>query len=214
MSDTAAEQPEMPPMPSIGISQMVPLGVSLLAGKVDFEKLGYRHHVEAAYLVVQVLCLCCLGFLYKKIQEAPGGSKKITVPEVKQFGQVVTPCVEMTEKEYDMSKLQAQGKQVVMGAVILAGIYYKWEYLFPLVLQVVMTPMQLVESPLFKLYIFGSDVKRPFPEPNPFGMPQMPEPPAAESNNKGDEKKEAAAITETEKKEEAATKTEEEKKDE
>eukprot|EP00931_Biecheleriopsis_adriatica_P031003 TRINITY_DN1821_c0_g1_i1.p1 TRINITY_DN1821_c0_g1~~TRINITY_DN1821_c0_g1_i1.p1 ORF type:complete len:204 (+),score=59.65 TRINITY_DN1821_c0_g1_i1:76-687(+) len=201
MSDRAAEQPEMPPMPSIGISQMVPLGVSLLASKVDFENLGYRHHVEAAYLVVQILCLFGLGFLYKKIQEAPGGSEKVKVPEVKQFGQVVTPAVEMTEKEYDMSKLQAQGKQVVMGAVILGGIYYKWEYLFPLVLQVVMTPMQLVESPLFKLYIFGSDVKRPFPEPNPFGLPQMPETPSAESNSKSDEKKEEpAAKTETEKK--------------
>eukprot|EP00440_Ansanella_granifera_P068780 gb/GFBE01074609.1/.p1 GENE.gb/GFBE01074609.1/~~gb/GFBE01074609.1/.p1 ORF type:complete len:222 (+),score=70.03 gb/GFBE01074609.1/:1-666(+) len=178
---TETEEPPTPPMPQFSISQLVPLGVSMLASKVDFEKEGLVHHVEIAYVVAQLLCIAGLGHLYTKIQALPEGGTKIKVPEVKQMGQVVSPAVEQTVKEYDMTKLEAQAKQVVIGCVILAGIYFTWGYVFPLVLQIVMTPMQLVESPLFKIYVFGSDVKRPFPEPNPFGLPQAPEPAAPEA---------------------------------
>merc|ERR1712194_788002 len=86
------------------------------------------------------------------------------IPEVKQLGQVVAPAKEQTPKEYDMDKFYEQAKQAVMGFCILGGVYYKWQYLMPLVLQVLMTPMQLFESPLFQLHILKkTDVTRPFP---------------------------------------------------
>ena len=55
--------------------------------------------------------------------------------------------------------------------MILGFIYYYWRPLMPLVLQIVMTPLNLFESPLFQIYIMKQEVKRPFPKPNPFGLP-------------------------------------------
>mmetsp|Transcript_95442 Transcript_95442/g.169455 ORF Transcript_95442/g.169455 Transcript_95442/m.169455 type:complete len:214 (-) Transcript_95442:94-735(-) len=185
-----AENAEAPAMPQFKMSQMVPLGVSLLLSKVNFEELGYKTHVEIGYVVVQILSIGALGMIYMKIQSMPNAGPKVKVPEVKSMGQVVTPATEQTPKEYDESKLMAHAKQTVIGAVVLAGIYYKWGYLFPLCMQIVMTPMQLAEHPLFQIHMLGSETtKRPFPEPNPFGLPQAPEPPS-EEEKKEDKKKE------------------------
>mmetsp|Transcript_21416 Transcript_21416/g.47482 ORF Transcript_21416/g.47482 Transcript_21416/m.47482 type:complete len:208 (-) Transcript_21416:205-828(-) len=163
----------------MGLTQVLPLVVTLGLSKVDLVALGYTRHFEVAYVVVQLGCLVMLGLLYKKIEAMTDDGVKIKVPEVKQMGQVVTPATEQTAKEHDMAKWMAQAKQIVLGACILGGIYYKWQTLFPLVLQVLMTPMQLIESPLFKVHFFGSDIPRPFKEPNPFGLPEAPEAPEA-----------------------------------
>jgi len=71
---------------------------------------------------------------------------------------------------------------IEQGAVILGVIYYNWRSLMPLVLQALMTPLNLYESPLFQIYLLGKTVKRPFPKPNPFGFPESP-PPAEEAGD-------------------------------
>merc|ERR1712194_483694 len=87
----------------------------------------------------------------------------------KQMGQVVSPAKEQTIKEYDMDKFKEALKQPVMGAVIMGGIYYKWGSLMPLVMHVLMTPMQFYESPLTQIHIMGKKMDRPFPvPPGPF----------------------------------------------
>merc|ERR1719399_1952908 len=97
---------------------------------------------------MQVLCFGVLYLTYTKIKQSIDNGKKIKIPEVKQFGQVVAPAKEQTTKEYDMEKLKEAVKQPLMGFVILGGIYYKWGHLMPLILQILMTPMQLYEAPL------------------------------------------------------------------
>eukprot|EP00929_Paragymnodinium_shiwhaense_P097941 TRINITY_DN594_c0_g1_i1.p1 TRINITY_DN594_c0_g1~~TRINITY_DN594_c0_g1_i1.p1 ORF type:complete len:262 (+),score=82.86 TRINITY_DN594_c0_g1_i1:71-787(+) len=172
-------EPAAPPAPQIKMSQLAPMGVMFALQKFNLEELGYVRHAEAAYLLVQVLCLGLLGLVYQRIQAMPESGTKLKIPEVKQLGQVVKPAIEQTPKQYDMDKFMEQAKQLVMGAVILGGVYYKWGYLMPLVLQVIMTPMQLYESPLFQLHVMqAKDVTRPFPQPNPFGLPSAPEAPA------------------------------------
>merc|ERR1719159_463786 len=59
--------------------------------------------------------------------------------------------------------------------MILGGMHYKWAYVMPLVLQALVMPLQVLESPLFAIHMRGKEakggLKRPFPAPNPFGMP-------------------------------------------
>merc|ERR1712070_288805 len=100
-------------------------------------------HAEVTYAIVQVLCLALLGLIYQRIQEMPDSGVKLKIPAVKQFGQEVKPEVVQTPKQYDSTQFFEQAKQLAMGAVIMGGVYYKWGYLMPLVLQVFMTPMQL-----------------------------------------------------------------------
>jgi len=162
------------------MSQIVPMVIMLGMNKYDLDEMGYRHQTEFAFVCVQLICLAGLGFLYKKIEEMSEGGPVIKVPEVKQMGQVVSPATEQTPKAYDRAKFMEQAKQQVMGFVVLGGVYYKWSYLMPLVLQVILTPLQLYESPLFQIHIMNkTDTKRPFPVANPFGLPSAPEAPEA-----------------------------------
>eukprot|EP00450_Noctiluca_scintillans_P002169 CAMPEP_0194501920 /NCGR_PEP_ID=MMETSP0253-20130528/23632_1 /TAXON_ID=2966 /ORGANISM="Noctiluca scintillans" /LENGTH=207 /DNA_ID=CAMNT_0039343975 /DNA_START=68 /DNA_END=691 /DNA_ORIENTATION=+ len=178
---------QAPEAPGLSLSQIVPMIVMVGMQKFDLEKLGYTRHVEVAFVVVQVICLTLLAVIYNKIQSMDGDGAKIHIPEVKQFGQVVTPSTEQTPKEYDSTKLMEQGKQSVMGCVISGGLYFYMGYLTPLILQVPMTFLQLIESPLFKIHMFGKAVLRPFPTPSPFGLPSTPEP--AETVELQDDKK-------------------------
>mmetsp|Transcript_10250 Transcript_10250/g.27177 ORF Transcript_10250/g.27177 Transcript_10250/m.27177 type:complete len:213 (-) Transcript_10250:122-760(-) len=192
----------------ISVSQLVPLAVSLGLSKVDLQELGYTWHVEVGFVAMQIICLAALGMLYKKITAMLDDGTKLQIPEVKQFGQVVTPATEMTAKEHDMAKWQAQAKQMGMGALILGGIYYKWRMLFPLVMQLVMTPMQLFESPLVQVHFFGKTIERPFPEPNPFGLPAMPEEPKPDEAAKAEESIDGGADSEEKTEQKAETKDE------
>lgn len=175
-------QPQAPAGPSIKFSQILPMVVMFALQKFNLEELGYVHHVEAAFAFVQLVCMCIIFFVYTKIGALPDTGPKIKIPEVKQFGQVKSPEKQQTPKEYDMGVWKEQLQQAVMGAVILGGVYYKWQYLMPLVLQVFMTPMQIFESPLFQMHVLGRPLSRPFPAANPFGLPSAPaaEPEAAE----------------------------------
>merc|ERR1712061_247745 len=95
---------------------------------------------------------------------------------------------EQTTKEYDMAQWKEAVKQPVIGCVILGGIYYKWGSNMPLVLQMLMTPMQLYEAPLTQIHLLGRAKTRPFPTPNPFGLPETPQPAAAKVEDKEETK--------------------------
>jgi len=167
--EAAAAAPAAPAAPEMKLSQILPMVAMMGLQKYNLEEMGLVHHVEIAYVVVQVLCFGLQYFVYLQIHKMADDGKKIKIPEVKQMGQVVSPAKEQTVKEYDMEKLQEALKQPVMGAVISGGIYYKWGSLTPLVMQVLMTPMQFYESPLVQIHIMGKKMDRPFPvPPGPF----------------------------------------------
>jgi len=185
--DDEDKAPPAPAMPSMKMSQIAPMVVMLGLQKIDIEELGYIHHVEVMFFIVQVLCLGAQYWVYTKIQAGEDG-KKMKIPEVKTMGQVVTPATEQTAKDYDLGKWKEAMKQAVMSGVITSGIYFKWKYVMPLVLQVLMTPLQLYESPLFECHVMGKKVTRPFATPNPFGLPSAPTPAAEEVAEVADKK--------------------------
>ena len=169
----------MPP-----ISKFLPLGVMFLLNKYNLEEMGYKQHIEGASVCVQAVCFCVLLLIGQKIKaaEEDPDAPKLQIPEQVQMGQVIKPAMEQTAKEHDEEKWKEQRQQLLMGAVILCGIYYKWAYIMPLVLQCIMTPVTMLESPLFQIYMLGKEVPRPFPKPSPFGdlFPSAPEEPAPE----------------------------------
>lgn len=170
------------------MSQMVPLGVMLLLQKFDLEEGGYLVPARIAYVVVQIICIGTWCMVYMTIQKMEDDGVKLKIPEVKTMGQVAKPACEQTKVEYDTSKWKEMMQQLCMGFLIVGGMHYKWGYTMPLVMQVVMTPLQLFENPLLQIHVFGKaavgDLKRPFPTPNPFGLPT---PPAANQEEKEDE---------------------------
>merc|ERR1712224_43347 len=171
VAEAASSTPAAPPAPEFKLSQIVPMVAMLGMQKFNLEELGYVRYVEAAYIIVQLLCFAVLYVVYDRINNGEDDGKKIKIPEVKQMGQVVSPAKELTAKEYDMEKIREAVKQPLMGFVILGGIYYKWGSLMPLVMPVLMTPLQLYEAPLTQIHLLGKKVVRPFPVPSMFGLP-------------------------------------------
>jgi len=170
-----AAAPEAPEMPSLKVSQLLPLAVMFGMRNLDLDEMGYRRYVELAYVLAQLLCFAALALIHTRIGALPEEGPLVKVPEVQQLGQVVEPATSISAKEYDGRKLRKEVQQAVMGFVILGGVYYKWQSLMPLVLQVVMLPVRLSETPLFELHLLGREVARPFPEPSPLGLPAVPE---------------------------------------
>merc|ERR1711918_146508 len=97
--------------------------------------------------------------LRAQIQARKDTGEKVHVPAVIQFGQEVKPAETMSTIEYDLMKLREQTIQLLIGALICFGIHLKWGFTTPIVMQVVMTPMNLLDSVLAKIYIFGKAAK-------------------------------------------------------
>lgn len=131
------------------------------------------------------------------INAAKETGEKVHVPALKSFGQEVAPAAIMTVPEYDASKWREQFQQLIIGAGICYGIHYKWAFVTPIVLQVFMTPMNLLDSNLAKVYIFGKaakgDLLRPWAQPNPFGMQGSPAPTAKERKQETKKEEKTAA---------------------
>jgi len=190
----SSAEPAAPAGPEFKISQIVPMVAMFGLQKYNIEEMGLTRHVEIGYVIVQLLCFGVLWFVYDRITKMTDDGIKIKIPEVKQMGQVVTPAKEQTTKEYDMEKLKEAVKQPLMGFVILGGVYYKWGSVMPLVMQMLMTPMQLYEAPLTQIHLLGKELKRPFPVPSMFGLPAAPEPEAEETVPAVEEKKESKKV--------------------
>jgi len=170
-----------PEMPEMKFSQILPMVAMMALQKFDLEALGYVHHVEVAYVIIQIVSLGVLYLTYTKICQMGDDGVKIKIPEVKQMGQVVSPAKEQTAKEYDMEKWKEAIKQPLISCVISGGIYYKWGSLLPLVMQALMVPLQLYEAPLTQIHILGKVKSRPFPVASMFGLPSAPAEPQAEA---------------------------------
>lgn len=171
----AAAAPAAPAAPEFKLSQIVPMVAMFGLQKYNIEEMGLTRYVEIGYVIVQLLCFGALYLTYERIGKMVDDGRKLKIPEVKQMGQVVTPATEQTTKEYDMAKIKEAVKQPLIGFVILGGIYYKWGSVMPLVMQMLMTPMQLYEAPLTQIHLLGKTVKRPFVVPSMFGLPAAPE---------------------------------------
>lgn len=186
--------PAAPAAPEFKLSQILPMVAMLGLQKFDLEQMGYVRHVEVGYVIVQLLSFATLYVVYTRINQMKDDGVKIKIPEVKQLGQVVCPAMVQTHKEYDLAQWKEAVKQPLIGFVILGGIYYKWGSLMPLVMQLLMTPMTVYEAPLTQIHILGKEKTRPFPKPNPFGMPSAPEPPAEAIEEEEDEVEEESSV--------------------
>lgn len=156
------------------LKQLAPTFVILGLSKVDIVELGLLDVVRVLYFVVHAVAFVGMFKIYQKIQANPPEGT-IKVPAVKQFGTEVKPAEEQSAEEYDMSKFKEQCNQLGIGFIMICLMHFKWEYVLPLPIQCIMVPMNYFDAPLVKIYLRGQaaegKLKRPFPTPNPFGMP-------------------------------------------
>mmetsp|Transcript_54559 Transcript_54559/g.118053 ORF Transcript_54559/g.118053 Transcript_54559/m.118053 type:complete len:181 (-) Transcript_54559:120-662(-) len=160
------------------LKTLVPGILVIALQNYDIEKAGLVNHCRLCFFFAQGLCLLLCLLLRWRISSAKETGEKVHVPALEQFGHEVKPAAVMTVPEYDVSKWREQVQQLVVGATVCFGIHCKWGFVTPIVMQIVMTPMNMLDSPLAKVYLYRKTAKgellRPWAHPNPFGLPGVP----------------------------------------
>jgi hypothetical protein len=75
------------------------------------------------------------------------------------------PEMEMTVSQYDTSMLMQEVKQFVMQTLVVGFMHYKWKFLVPLLVTVIMSLNNKRDSMLVRIYVHGETgiaTKRPF----------------------------------------------------
>jgi len=153
---------------------LLPAGLVFVLQKVDLQELGLVPYVVMLFAGGQAVCFGLLMWIRNKIGDLKDSDSKVHVPPLKSMGVEVKPAAVMTIAEYDDSKLWELINQQCVGALIVYGMYTYWGYFLPMIMQVVMAPMNLLDSPLGKVHLQAKaargELGRPWPQPNPFGF--------------------------------------------
>ncbi|DAZ99045.1 TPA: hypothetical protein N0F65_010931 [Lagenidium giganteum] len=133
------------------------LPMIFLMGKVDFENPMILNSARAAFLFCQLLSIL-LGLYIKKQIEAKNDRRKIFVPApASPFDQSPNydNLTETTYVEHETTKAGEFLKQTLIGAGISSFIHFRIGVNHVVLIQAVMTPMNLYDNPLVQAYVLG-----------------------------------------------------------
>jgi hypothetical protein len=136
---------------------VVMLPLMFLMGKVDFENDLILNSARGAFLLAQVVSLL-LGLYIKKQVETKNDQRKIYVPGAKSPFDPSPNYDEVTETTYaahELTKVNEFIKQTCIGAGISSFIHFKMGVNHVVLIQAIMTPMNLYDNQLVQAYVFG-----------------------------------------------------------
>ncbi|TMW60993.1 hypothetical protein Poli38472_014454 [Pythium oligandrum] len=133
------------------------LPMMFLMNKIDFENPVILNSARAAYILCQALSLFLYLYIKRKI-ELKNDTRKIRIPGVTSpFDQ--TPnydeLTETTYRDHELAKVNEFIKQTLIGAGISSFIHFKMGVNHVVMIQSVMTPLNLYDNVLIQAYILG-----------------------------------------------------------
>lgn len=137
---------------------------------IDLTEPGVVHTLRVAFAASAALTLIGWLLIRARIVAANqvSSQQRCTVKS-KPPGATEEKVEEMSWMAYDLSELQKQISSLGMSLLITGGLHYWKGITQPLVFQVLMIPMGLLEHNLFSIHVMGKTMERPFPQPpNPF----------------------------------------------
>jgi hypothetical protein len=127
------------------------------------------------FVQTSILVLCAyIFFRMSRNNKNNNNNTKITVPPETSFFSHLIPDsgkpTRMTVSEYDRMELFALIRKTVITMCIISIIHFKFGIVPPLIVSSVLALFSLYSSPLIKIYLFGSDITRPWKKEsqNPF----------------------------------------------
>uniref|UniRef100_A0A7S3JS43 Inorganic phosphate transporter n=1 Tax=Aureoumbra lagunensis TaxID=44058 RepID=A0A7S3JS43_9STRA len=165
-----AAQAETPPTPEISPRMfIVPafmLGIRFL--KIEFTE--YVVILRIAYVVAMLTSISVYAYLIRLAKANTDDTKVQVIEKVPTSGAEARRT--LTVGEYDAEEAFKKIKSLGFGMCVVAFIHLKWGSPMPLLLQSVMTPVNLSDDPLVKIHFFKAPatgkLKRPFKVSNPF----------------------------------------------
>jgi hypothetical protein len=132
---------------------------------INFQNPKMVMYVKLAYITMQLVALLVLLFIRKRISSNKE-TQPVTIPESRSAA-----AQTMSVKDYDLSQWKQGLSQALVGTCITLFINYKWQAIQPLFIQSLLTPKNMITSPLFRIYITGEKavgkLSRPFKTDNP-----------------------------------------------
>lgn len=166
MGDTSA--PEMPSM----LQPICLLTVAYLSRNyIDDKNEQHLLYVRLAFAFTSCIIILLNLYIYFLINAKKDKDEEEKVIKAKnpQTGKEETF---KTNKEYDLSEFKKKRTSLIMNFCIICFVHYKWGVITPMCIQTILQPLNLLKSPLAKIYLLNeANVKRPFDDGsgnNPF----------------------------------------------
>lgn len=141
----------------------VPLATMFLSSKLDAKDETVIFVVRCVYGGVAALVLLLLLRIRSAIAASADGAKP--VPAAAETDELPAVAEATTVQKYDDTAFRAWAQATLMGLVIPAALHMWMKTPQVLLMSVCMLPMNLYDAPLFKAYILGQALPRPFPKP-------------------------------------------------
>lgn len=147
----------------------------LIIRSIDGEDPTTQQYVYLAFGVVHIIVAVVALVLRFKISQNNDQTIISVPPQKVPFSSEPQAPKDTKVCDYDAEQFtELFYKKVFMVVGIVMFVSFKWGHIVPLLLQCLHNPLQIYQSPLFKIYVLGEEARgelsRPWPQPDPFGF--------------------------------------------
>lgn len=204
--DDKEEEDDLPKPPQLKpkmfIAPIVLMGSKRLG--IDWNDEDTKAKIRMAFTISVTVCYLVIFYMYKQVKrkekKLSEDTVEVTVKDPYNNGEEKKET--LTYFEHDLREIKKAGTSQAFGFLMTSVLHFYFKLNPPIVLQSIMLPLNMMETPAFQVHVLGKDVgsnkklQRPWmPEekPNPFAdlAKAMSPPPPSKKSEKNVEKEDA-----------------------
>lgn len=202
-ADEPDDFPKPPQLkPKMFIAPIVLMGSKRLG--IDWNDEDTKAKIRMAFTISVTVCYLVIFYMYKQVKrkekKLSEDTVEVTVKDPYNNGEEKKET--LTYFEHDLREIKKAGTSQAFGFLMTSVLHFYFKLNPPIVLQSIMLPLNMMETPAFQVHVLGKDVgsnkklQRPWmPEekPNPFAdlAKAMSPPPPSKKSEKNVEKEDA-----------------------
>ena len=188
--DDKEEEDDLPKPPQLKpkmfIAPIVLMGSKRLG--IDWNDEETKTKIRMAFTISVTLCYVVIFYMYKQVKrkEKKLSEDTVEVTAKDPYNNGEEKKETLTYFEHDLKEVKKAGTSQAFGFLMSCVLHFYFKLNPPIVLQSIMLPLNMFESPAFQVHVLGKSTKvnkkleRPWiPEekPNPFAQLMSPQPP-------------------------------------
>ena len=194
---TEEELPKPPQLkPKMFIAPIVLMGSKRLG--IDWNDEDTKLKIRMAFTISVTVCYLVIFYMYKQVKrkEKKLSEDTVEVTAKDPYNNGEEKKETLTYYEHDLREVKKAGTSQAFGFLMTSVLHFYFKLNPPIVLQTIMLPLNMMETPAFQVHILGKDgsenkkLQRPWmPEekPNPFAdlaKAMSPPPPEKKKSEK------------------------------
>ena len=194
---TEEELPKPPQLkPKMFIAPIVLMGSKRLG--IDWNNEDTKMKIRMAFTISVTVCYLVIFYMYKQVKrkEKKLSEDTVEVTAKDPYNNGEEKKETLTYYEHDLREVKKAGTSQAFGFLMTSVLHFYFKLTPPIVLQTIMLPLNMMETPAFQVHVLGKDgsenkkLQRPWmPEekPNPFAdlaKAMSPPPPEKKKSEK------------------------------